>query len=119
MLVSVKACNSGLNLVAEWQVFNFDPVWNPYIEEQAIARAHRMGQLRTVQIHRILVKNTVADRILELQEKKREIIEGALDENAAKQISRLGINELKFLFVSTIFTHLQNIDTANHCCCFF
>lgn len=55
-----------------------------------------------MQIHRILVEKTVEDRILELQDKKREVIEGALDEHAASQISRLGVRELKFLFVSPL-----------------
>lgn len=98
MLVSLKAGNAGLNLVAASQVIIFDPFWNPYIEEQAIDRAHRIGQLREVHIHRILVEKTVEDRILELQDKKREIIEGALDENASKSISRLGTRELAYLF---------------------
>ncbi|PKY06718.1 hypothetical protein P168DRAFT_288632 [Aspergillus campestris IBT 28561] len=98
MLVSLKAGNAGLNLIAASQVIIFDPFWNPYIEEQAIDRAHRIGQQRKVQIHRILVENTVEDRILELQDKKRELIEGALDENASKNVSRLGTRELAYLF---------------------
>lgn len=73
---------------------------NPYIEEQAIDRAHRIGQLRPVKVHRILVPDTVEDRILDLQRRKRELIEGALDENASRNISRLGTRELAFLFVS-------------------
>lgn len=100
MLVSLKAGNSGLNLVAASQVIIFDPFWNPYIEEQAIDRAHRIGQMRPVQVHRILVPDTVEDRILALQEKKRELIEGALDEKASQSIGRLGERELAFLFVS-------------------
>lgn len=100
MLVSLKAGNSGLNLVAASQVIIFDPFWNPYIEEQAIDRAHRIGQLRPVKVHRILVPDTVEDRILALQEKKRELIEGALDEKASQSIGRLGTRELAFLFVS-------------------
>lgn len=103
MLVSLKAGNSGLNLVAASQVIIFDPFWNPYIEEQAIDRAHRIGQMRPVQVHRILVPDTVEDRILALQEKKRELIEGALDEKASQSIGRLGERELAFLFVSIIF----------------
>lgn len=99
MLVSLKAGNSGLNLVAASQVIIFDPFWNPYIEEQAIDRAHRIGQMRPVQVHRILVPDTVEDRILALQEKKRELIEGALDEKASQSIGRLGERELAFLFV--------------------
>ena len=100
MLVSLKAGNSGLNLVAASQVILLDPFWNPYIEEQAIDRAHRIGQLRPVEVHRILVPDTVEDRILQLQEKKRGIIEGALDEKAAQNVGRLGTRELAFLFVS-------------------
>lgn len=100
MLVSLKAGNSGLNLVAASQVIILDPFWNPYIEEQAIDRAHRIGQMRPVQVHRILVPDTVEDRILALQEKKRALIEGALDEKASQDIGRLGTRELAFLFVS-------------------
>ncbi|MCJ1476465.1 hypothetical protein MMC13_005131, partial [Lambiella insularis] len=98
ILVSLKAGNSGLNLTAASQVIITDPFWNPYIEEQAIDRAHRIGQRRPVQVHRILVPNTVEDRILAMQEKKREMIEGALDENAGASIGRLGAQELAFLF---------------------
>ncbi len=100
MLVSLKAGNSGLNLTAASQVIIFDPFWNPYIEEQAIDRAHRIGQLRPVQVHRLLVEDTVEDRIVQLQEKKRELIESALDENASRSIGRLGVRELAYLFVS-------------------
>lgn len=100
MLISLKAGNAGLNLVAASQVIIFDPFWNPYIEEQAIDRAHRIGQLRPVQVHRILVPDTVEDRILALQEQKRRLIEGALDEKASQNIARLGTRELAFLFVS-------------------
>lgn len=100
MLVSLRAGNSGLNLVAASQVIIMDPFWNPYVEEQAIDRAHRIGQQRPVQVHRILVPGTVEDRILSLQEKKRAMIESALDENASRQVGRLGIRELGYLFVS-------------------
>ena len=99
MLVSLKAGNAGLNLTAASQVIIFDPFWNPYIEEQAIDRAHRIGQRLPVQVHRILVPNTVEDRIITLQEKKRKLIEGALDEKASQNIGRLGERELAFLFV--------------------
>jgi SNF2 family DNA or RNA helicase len=98
MLVSLKAGNAGLNLVCASQVIILDPFWNPYIEEQAIDRAHRIGQLRPVVVHKILVKETVEDRIVMLQEKKRAIIEGALDEKANKAVGRLGMAELGYLF---------------------
>ena len=98
MLVSLKAGNAGLNLTSASEVIIFDPFWNPYVEDQAIDRAHRIGQMRQVNVHRIFVQNTVEDRILSLQEKKRALIEGALDEKAAGRISRLGERELGFLF---------------------
>lgn len=100
MLVSLKAGNAGLNLVAASQVIILDPFWNPYIEEQAIDRAHRIGQLRPVRVHRILVPETVEDRILALQEQKRAIIEGALDEKASARVGRLDTRQLAYLFVS-------------------
>ncbi|KAI6714769.1 hypothetical protein JHW43_002737 [Diplocarpon mali] len=98
MLISLKAGNAGLNLVAASRVIILDPFWNPYIEMQAVDRAYRIGQQHAVQVHRILIQATVEDRIIELQQQKRELVESALDENAAKGISRLGNQELAYLF---------------------
>lgn len=98
MLVSLKAGNAGLNLNSASQVIILDPFWNPYIEEQAIDRAHRLGQLRPVTVHRILVQETVEDRIVALQEKKRALISEALDEQQASQIARLDVHQLAYLF---------------------
>ncbi|KAF2454610.1 SNF2 family N-terminal domain-containing protein [Lineolata rhizophorae] len=98
MLVSLKAGNAGLNLTRASQVIILDPFWNPYVEEQAIDRAHRIGQTRPVLVHRILVKDTVEDRILEIQEQKREMVSTALDEGADKSVARLDVNELAYLF---------------------
>ncbi|KAK0946143.1 hypothetical protein LTR29_002457 [Friedmanniomyces endolithicus] len=98
MLVSLKAGNAGLNLNMASQVIILDPFWNPYIEEQAIDRAHRLGQTRPVTVHRMLIKDTVEDRICEIQERKRELIGTALDEKAGARVSRLGVQELAYLF---------------------
>lgn len=98
MLISLKAGNAGLNLNIASQVIILDPFWNPYIEEQAIDRAHRIGQNRPVKVHRVLIKGTVEDRIITLQEKKRATISEALDEKAHQSISRLGVHELAYLF---------------------
>lgn len=92
------AGNAGLNLVAASRVIILDPFWNPYIEMQAIDRAYRIGQLKPVEVHRILVKGTVEDRILELQERKRALVDAALDEGASKELARLGPQQLAFLF---------------------
>lgn len=98
MLVSLKAGNAGLNLNIASRVIILDPFWNPYVEEQAIDRAHRIGQKRPVKVHRVLIEATVEDRIIELQEKKRALIEEALDEKEHQNISRLGVQELAYLF---------------------
>ena len=98
ILVSLKAGNAGLNLNSASQVIIMDPHWNPSLELQAIDRAHRIGQQRPVKVHRILVKETLEDRIMDLQRSKREVVEGALDDSAQRNISSLGINDLRFLF---------------------
>ncbi|KAG0160891.1 hypothetical protein PDIDSM_8423 [Penicillium digitatum] len=98
MLVSLKAGNSGLNLVAASHVIMFDPFWNPYIEDQAVDRAHRIGQVREVFVHRLLIEYTVEDRIVTLQDQKRELISGALDEGGTMNVSRLDARELAYLF---------------------
>jgi SNF2 family DNA or RNA helicase len=98
MLISLKAGNAGLNLNMASQVIILDPFWNPYIEEQAIDRAHRIGQVRPVKVHRVLIPGTVEDRIIELQEKKRALISQALDEKQASALARLGVQELAYLF---------------------
>lgn len=102
MLVSLKAGNAGLNLVAASHVILFDPFWNPYVEDQAIDRAHRIGQTKDVFVHRLLIENTVEDRIIHLQEQKRELISGALDEGGSMNVSRLDVRELAYLFVSAL-----------------
>jgi superfamily II DNA or RNA helicase len=80
LLVSLKAGGTGLNLTAADHVFLLDPWWNPAVEEQAADRAHRFGQQRPVMVYRMVTKDTVEERILALQEKKRRIAEVALGE---------------------------------------
>lgn len=98
MLVSLKAGNAGLNLTAASHVIIMDPFWNPYIEMQAVDRAHRIGQQKPVQVHRILIQETVEDRIVELQEKKRALVDAALDEGESRNVGRLTTRELAYLF---------------------
>jgi SNF2 family DNA or RNA helicase len=78
MLVSLKAGGTGLNLTAADHVFLLDPWWNPAVEEQAADRAHRFGQERPVMVYRLVAKDTVEERILALQERKRRIADVAL-----------------------------------------
>jgi superfamily II DNA or RNA helicase len=89
LLVSLKAGGTGLNLTAADHVFLLDPWWNPAVEEQAADRAHRFGQQRPVMVYRMVTKDTVEERILALQEKKRRVADVALGEaNQAGGITR-------------------------------
>lgn len=98
LLLSLRAGNVGLTLTCASHVIIMDPFWNPFVEDQAMDRAHRIGQQREVHVYRILIQNTVESRIMELQEKKKELINAALDETGRQGISRLGRQELGFLF---------------------
>jgi len=80
-LISLKAGGTGLNLVAASYVFVLDPWWNPAAELQAIDRAHRMGQQRTVHAYRIVCKGTIEERVLELQAQKRQLTEAVLGDD--------------------------------------
>jgi SNF2 family DNA or RNA helicase len=95
MLVSLKAGGTGLNLTAADHVFLLDPWWNPAVEDQAADRAHRIGQERPVMVYRMVAKNTVEERILALQTKKRAIADVALgDASQAGGITREELLEL-------------------------
>jgi superfamily II DNA or RNA helicase len=80
MLLSLKAGGTGLNLTAADHVFLVDPWWNPAVEDQAADRAHRIGQDKPVMVYRMVARDTVEERILELQERKRGLAEAALSE---------------------------------------
>jgi SNF2 family DNA or RNA helicase len=87
--VSLKAGGTGLNLTAADHVFLLDPWWNPAVEDQAADRAHRIGQDRPVMVYRMVAKDTVEERILALQERKRNLADVALGEsNQAQPITR-------------------------------
>ncbi|ETN46545.1 uncharacterized protein HMPREF1541_00730 [Cyphellophora europaea CBS 101466] len=109
ILVSLKAGNAGLNLTAANHCIILDPFWNPFVEYQAADRCYRIGQTKEVTVHRVLIGEndeersgeedfTVEDRILKLQEKKKALVEQALDERAGQQVGRLGVMELGYLF---------------------
>ena len=77
-LISLKAGGTGLNLTEADHVFLLDPWWNPAVEDQAADRAHRIGQTRPVMVYRLVAENTVEERILKLQGRKRAIAEAAV-----------------------------------------
>jgi superfamily II DNA or RNA helicase len=78
-LISLKAGGVGLNLDAADTVFHFDPWWNPAVEDQATDRAHRIGQERVVTAYKLITRGTVEEKILALQNKKREIIDATVE----------------------------------------
>ena len=75
-LISLKAGGMGLNLTTADTVILTDPWWNPAVEQQAIDRAHRMGQKKSVFVHRLIVSGSIEERVLELQEHKRQLADG-------------------------------------------
>ena len=78
-LISLKAGGVGLNLSAADTVVHFDPWWNPAVEAQATDRAHRIGQTRVVTAYKLITRDTVEEKILRLQEKKRAAIDAAIE----------------------------------------
>lgn len=77
-LISLKAGGTGLNLTEADTVIHFDPWWNPAVEDQATARAHRMGQSRVVTSYKLIARGTVEEKIIQLQQKKKEIISSTI-----------------------------------------
>jgi SNF2 family DNA or RNA helicase len=80
-LISLKAGGLGLNLTAADYVFLLDPWWNPAVEAQAIDRAHRIGQTRSVFAYRLIARGTVEEKVLELQNTKRDLADAILGED--------------------------------------
>lgn len=93
-LASIKSGNVGLNLNKATHVIILDPFWNPYVEAQAVDRAYRIGQKQTVTVHRLLIEGTVEDRILQLQEKKKKLVEAALGGIAGGNRTQQGASQL-------------------------
>ncbi|MBT8496143.1 MAG: DEAD/DEAH box helicase [Deltaproteobacteria bacterium] len=95
MLISLKAGGTGLTLTAADHVFLLDPWWNPAVEAQAADRTHRIGQDKPVMVYRVVAKDTVEERILELQERKRSLARAALEGgDLAESLSRDDLLEL-------------------------
>ncbi len=95
-LISLKAGGTGLNLTAADYVYLVDPWWNPAVENQAIDRCHRIGQDKKVFAYRMICKNTVEEKILILQNKKKKIAGDIIqtDESILKKLNKNDINEL-------------------------
>lgn len=98
LLCSLKCGSLGLNLTAATRVIIIEPFWNPFVEEQAIDRVHRLTQTVDVVVYKLTAANTVEARIIDLQEKKRALAEQALEPGAKKNALKLGLSELIDLF---------------------
>jgi len=95
-LISLKAGGLGLNLTAAEYVYLLDPWWNPAVEAQAIDRSHRIGQTQHVFAYRLICRGTVEEKILELQQKKRDLADAILNADN-RVISTLTREDLEFL----------------------
>lgn len=96
-LISLKAGGIGLNLTAADYVYIVDPWWNPAVEQQAIDRTHRIGQTKNIFAYRLICKDTIEEKMLQLQERKRALAsELVSDDNAF--LKRLTREDIAFLF---------------------
>ena len=94
-LISLRAGGLGLNLVSADTVILYEPWWNPAVENQAMDRVHRIGQTKKVFVYKLIVENTVEEKMLELQEKKKalqSLYEGGVN------LSQLTAEEILSLF---------------------
>ncbi len=96
-LISLKAGGTGLNLTAADTVIHYDPWWNPAVEEQATARAHRMGQDKPVFVYKLMTQGTVEEKILALQSRKRGLADQLIKGDASGR-NLLGADDLDVLF---------------------
>ncbi|RCN31991.1 protein, SNF2 family, partial [Ancylostoma caninum] len=98
MLVSITAGGVGLNLTGGNHLILMDLHWNPALELQASDRVHRMGQTKDVYIHKLIMKNSIEERVLDLQKKKMELAESVLRGAVSKKAMNLTLADLRFLF---------------------
>ena len=99
-LISLKAGGVGLNLVTASYVFVMDPWWNPAVEQQAIDRAHRIGQKKTLTVYRPIIKHSVEEKVMELQQVKRELFYDLLpDDDDRLFTGKLKTKDFEALFL--------------------
>jgi SNF2 family DNA or RNA helicase len=92
-LISLKAGGVGLNLTAADYVFIIDPWWNPAVEQQAVDRTHRIGQTKTVFTYKFITKDTVEEKILALQQRKKELA-GSIITTEESFIKTIDVDEI-------------------------
>ncbi|KAF8809842.1 SNF2 family DNA-dependent ATPase [Phlegmacium glaucopus] len=98
ILISTKCGSVGLNLVSANRVVNMDLSWNYAAESQAYDRCHRIGQEKTVHVKRLVVENTIEERMLLLQDVKIGLADAALGEGQGAKLHKLSVKDIKYLF---------------------
>jgi superfamily II DNA or RNA helicase len=96
-LLSLKAGGTGLNLTSADTVFIYDPWWNPAVEDQAVDRTHRIGQENPVQTVKLIVKDSVEEKIQELKQRKMDMFKNLVDSSSAS-VNDLDIKDFEYLF---------------------
>ncbi len=96
-LISLKAGGTGLNLTAADTIILYDPWWNPAVEEQAIDRAHRIGQERPVFVHKLVINGTIEEKMEALKEKKRALAQSIFDSDGSPTLA-MTESDLDMLF---------------------
>ena len=96
-LISLKAGGTGLNLIGADMVIHYDPWWNLSTENQATDRAYRIGQKNNVQVYKLITKNSIEEKIYELQQKKAELMDNMLDTKGTF-INQLSKDDIMKLF---------------------
>ena len=96
-LISLKAGGTGLNLATADYVIHMDPWWNPAVEAQATDRAHRIGQTKPVFVYKLVAENTVEEKVIELQEKKKELFDAIVSADGSGP-SSLTMDDIKAIF---------------------
>jgi SNF2 family DNA or RNA helicase len=98
-LISLKSGGTGLNLTAADTVIHYDPWWNPAVENQATDRAHRIGQERTVFVYKLICKDTVEEKIIQMQQKKQALADGLL---SGKNLDgKVSSKDFEYLFAAS------------------
>ncbi|XP_008798352.1 putative SWI/SNF-related matrix-associated actin-dependent regulator of chromatin subfamily A member 3-like 1 isoform X1 [Phoenix dactylifera] len=97
LLASLKAAGAGVNLTAASRVYLVEPWWNPALEEQAMDRVHRIGQQQDVRVVRLIVRGSIEERILELQERKKKLASGAFGSKAAKEQKQMRVEDVRIV----------------------
>nr|XP_023873895.1 putative SWI/SNF-related matrix-associated actin-dependent regulator of chromatin subfamily A member 3-like 1 [Quercus suber] len=97
LLASLKASGTGINLTAASRVYLLEPWWNPAVEDQAMDRVHRIGQKEDVKIVRLIARNSIEERILELQARKQKLAREAFGGRGPKDRREIGYEDLRVL----------------------